>query len=65
MSMQEARTRAEIRTLRTVAERLEAWQSMGHIIPEKGQWQDVAVEIGVTREALYRELARSHKLRNT
>lgn len=65
MSMQEARTRAEIRTLRTVAERLEAWQSMGHIIPEKGQWQDVAVEIGVTREALYRELARSRKLRNT
>jgi CRP-like cAMP-binding protein len=61
MSMQEARNRAEIRTLRTVAERLDAWQSMGRVIPEKGQWQDVAVELGVSREALYRELARSRK----
>lgn len=64
MSMQEARYRAEIRTLRTVAERLEAWQSTGRVVPEKGQWQDVAVEIGVTREALYRELARSRKKEN-
>ena len=59
MSMQEARYRAEIRTLRTVAERLDAWQSTGHVIPEKGGWQGLAVELGVTREALYRELAKS------
>ena len=58
-SMQAARFRAEIRTLRTVAERLDAWLGAGLEIPEKGQWQVLAAELGVTREALYRELARS------
>ncbi len=58
-SMQAARFRAEIRTLRTVAERLDAWLGAGLEIPEKGQWQVLAAELGVTREALYRELART------
>ena len=58
-SMQAARFRAEIRTLRTVAERLDAWLGAGYQIPEKGQWQDLAAELGVTREALYREFARA------
>ncbi|MDE3027922.1 MAG: Crp/Fnr family transcriptional regulator [Paracoccaceae bacterium] len=57
-SVQTARMRAEIRTLRTVAERLDAWLGEGHALPEKGRWQDTAAELGVTREALYRELAR-------
>lgn len=57
-SLQNARTNAEIRTLRTVAERLDAWLDGGQPLPPKGQWQDLARELGVTREALYRELAR-------
>jgi CRP-like cAMP-binding protein len=58
-SMQAARFRAEIRTLRTVAERLDAWLGAGREIPAKGRRQELAAELGVTREALYRELARS------
>lgn len=57
-AVQRARLKAEIRTLRTVAERLDAWLGEGHAMPAKGAWQDVAAEIGVSREALYRELAR-------
>lgn len=57
-SVQAARVRAEIRSLPKVAERLDAWLDEGHALPEKGRWQDVAAELGVTREALYRELAR-------
>lgn len=57
-SVQSARVRAEIRSLPKVAERLDAWLSEGHALPEKGRWQDVAAELGVTREAFYRELAR-------
>ncbi len=64
-SMQAARFRAEIRTLRTVAERLDAWLGAGLEIPEKGQWQVLAAELGVTREALYRELARSSVCQNS
>jgi len=58
-SVQAARFRAEIRTLRTVAERLDAWLGTGREIPAKGRRQELAAELGVTREALYRELART------
>ena len=57
-AVQAARLRAEIRTLRTVAERLDAWLSEGRPLPTKGTWQTVAAELGVSREALYRELAK-------
>ncbi len=57
-AVQAARLRAEIRSLRTVAERLDAWLGEGRALPCKGAWQDLAAEIGVSREALYRELAR-------
>lgn len=57
-AVQAARLRAEIRTLRRVAERLDAWLGEGRALPEKGAWQDLAAELGVSREALYRELAR-------
>lgn len=56
-AVQSARMRAEIRTLRTVAERLDAWLGEGNALPPRGRWQDVAAELGVTREALYREFA--------
>lgn len=55
---QAARMRAEVRSLRTVAARLDAWLSVTDGLPPKGRWQDVASEIGISREALYRELAR-------
>lgn len=57
-SVQAARFRAEIRSLNKVADRLNAWLGEGNEVPDKGHWQDVAAELGVTREALYRELAR-------
>lgn len=57
-AVQAARLRAEIRSLRTVPDRLDAWLDSFGSLPERGRWQEVAEEIGVTREALYRELAR-------
>lgn len=57
-AVQAARLRAEIRSLRTVPERLDAWLDAFGALPERGRRQEVAEEIGVTREALYRELAR-------
>ena len=58
-AVQEARMKSEIRTLRTVAERLDAWfAANGGTLPRKGRWQELASELGVSREALYRELAR-------
>lgn len=57
-AVQAARLRAEIRSLPRVADRLDAWLAEGRSLPEKGRWQEVAAELGVTREALYRELSR-------
>lgn len=57
-AVQGARLRAELRSLRGVAARLDAWLAAGNTLPEKGRLQVLAAEIGVTREALYRELAR-------
>lgn len=64
-SVQAARLRAEIRTLPRVSDRLAAWLGEGNALPEKGHWQEVAAELGVTREALYRELARHRTGRGT
>jgi hypothetical protein len=57
-SVQAARLRSEIRSMLRVAERLDAWLGEGNALPGKGRWQEVASELGVTREALYRELSR-------
>jgi CRP-like cAMP-binding protein len=57
-AVQATRLRAEIRGLRTVAERLDAWLGADGRLPDRGRWQELAEELGVTREALYRELAR-------
>lgn len=56
-TVQAARWRAEIRTLRTVRERLDAWIEGGGAVPPRGAWQTLAAELGVTREALYRAMA--------
>ncbi|MEQ1945426.1 Crp/Fnr family transcriptional regulator [Mesorhizobium sp. VNQ89] len=53
------RMRAEILSLKSVAARLGAWMALnGDALPPKGRRHLVASEIGVTPEALYRELAR-------
>lgn len=56
--VQQARARAELLSLRTVAERLAGWLALHGELPARGQWISVAQEIGTSPEALYRELAR-------
>ncbi len=59
LEVQRARRRAEILSLGRVADRLDAWLIWNeNKLPLKGQWNRLADEIGVTCEALYRELAR-------
>lgn len=60
-SVQAARFRSEIRSLPKVADRLDAWLGEGNRLPERGRLQGVAGELGVTREALYRELSRRRR----
>ncbi len=57
--VQNARRRAEIISLRKVADRVDAWLVWNNDkLPAKGSWYRMAGEIGVSPEALYRELAR-------
>jgi hypothetical protein len=49
-------------SLKTVAARVDAWTAFNDAqLPPKGQWRQVAAEIGVTPEALYREFARRRR----
>ncbi|MEO1111893.1 MAG: Crp/Fnr family transcriptional regulator [Pseudomonadota bacterium] len=57
-SLQKARMLSEIRALKTVSERLDAWLTDNGGLPPKGQIQHIAHMLGVSREALYRELAK-------
>ena len=60
--VQATRLRAEILSLKTVASRLDAWLSLhSGRLPEKGEWKILATQIGVTPEALYREIAKRSK----
>jgi len=62
LEVQRARAKSEVLSLKTVAARLDAWVALNHsTLPPKGQWCQVASEIGVTPEALYRELARRRR----
>ena len=57
--VQRARARAELLSLKKVDERVDAWLALhGKAMPGRGQWIDWASELGITPEALYRELAR-------
>ncbi len=58
LEVQRARLHAEILSLKTVAARLRAWIFWNGALPEKGQRRRIADEIGVSPEALYRELAK-------
>lgn len=53
-----ARLRAEILSLKTVAERLDAWLADRGELPARGNWKAISEEIGTSPEALYREIAR-------
>jgi CRP-like cAMP-binding protein len=56
--VQRARAQAEILSLKTVAERVDAWITLNDgALPPMGYWHQVASD-GITPEALYRELAR-------
>lgn len=59
--LQELRARMELRNIRSARERvlqyLRLRAGQGHSIAIEGQLQDIAAEIGMTREALYRMLA--------
>lgn len=57
-TVQRTRMLSEIRTLRRVSDRLDAWLGLYGKLPPRGQWQTVADELAVSREALYRELAK-------
>lgn len=56
--LQNARFHAEVLSMKTVAERLDAWIAWRGSLPLKGQWGHLAAELGVSREALYREIAK-------
>jgi CRP-like cAMP-binding protein len=56
--LQSARKRSEIASLRTVGARLKAWIAWNDgALPAQGEWKGLADEIGVSAEALYRELS--------
>ena len=56
VELQNMRHRCELLTRKTVAERLSGWLDWHEALPPKGRWKDVAAEIGVSPEALYREI---------
>ena len=60
--VQLARLKSQILSLKTVALRLDAWFTWNPgALPPKGQWKQIASQIGVSPEALYRELAKRRK----
>jgi CRP-like cAMP-binding protein len=53
------RSRAEIASFRTVEERLDAWLALNDCeLPPRGKRRGLADELGISPEALYREVAR-------
>lgn len=60
--LQATRARAALLGLRGVAERLDAWLVLTNGgLPPKGERRGLADELGVTPEALYRELAKRRR----
>jgi CRP-like cAMP-binding protein len=60
--LQNARKRSEIAALRTVGARLDAWIAWNDdALPARGDWRVLADEIGVSAEALYRELSKRRR----
>lgn len=62
--VQQARARAQLLALKRVGARLDAWIALNdRALPSRGRWVELAAELAVTPEALYRELARRRILR--
>ncbi len=59
--IQSMRLRNEILSLRTVAERLDAWLAWHGEMAPRGEWNQIARQIAVSPEALYREVAKRRK----
>lgn len=60
-AVQAARFRAGLLALRGVSDRLDAWLAEGHDLPPPGRMQNLSADLGITREALYRELSRRRR----
>ena len=56
--IQSLRFRSEVLSLQKVASRLDAWKVWHGTLPPKGDWKQLAQQIGVSPEALYREMAK-------
>ncbi|WP_436038977.1 Crp/Fnr family transcriptional regulator [Rhizobium sp. LjRoot98] len=57
-----ARKRSEMAALRTVSARLDAWIAWNDdAFPARGDWRGLADELGVSSEALYRELSKRRR----
>lgn len=61
VEVRQQRQRAEILSLKSVSEKLDAWLASNSTLPSRGTVKNVAIEIGVTPEALYREISRRNK----
>lgn len=60
--MQKARFRSELLSIKTVSARLDAWLNWKQRqLPEKGEWKTLAEQLGVSPEALYREIGKRQK----
>jgi CRP-like cAMP-binding protein len=59
--LQRARFQVEVVAMKKVAARLDAWIASSGPMPPRGEWTRLAAEIGVTPEALYREIAKRHR----
>lgn len=59
--LQRARFQVEMVAMKKVAARLDAWIASSGPLPPKGEWLRLAAEIGVTPEALYREISKRHR----
>ncbi|NQV81724.1 MAG: Crp/Fnr family transcriptional regulator [Alphaproteobacteria bacterium] len=56
--IQNLRFQCEVLSLRTVAARLSTWTEWHGEMPPKGEWKQLAHQLGVSPEALYREMAK-------
>ena len=61
--LQYARFHAEVLSMKTVTDRLDAWINWRGALSAKGEWIRVAAALGVSPEALYREFAKRKKQR--
>jgi CRP-like cAMP-binding protein len=61
VEVRQQRQRAEILSLKSVSEKLDAWLASNGTLPSRGTVKYVAIEIGVTPEALYREISIRNK----